>query len=268
MSIGSAEAIVEAIFHSLKPSDGTSFRFARDELVAQAQRLGVSVPKNLGDTIYSYRSRRPLPGSIRETAPAGWEWVIRSVGRGVYEFGLARFCFMVPRSGLQPIKVLDATPQIVSQYRFSDEQALLAVLRYNRLVDLFTTTTCYLLQSHLRTTVKGMGQVETDDLYVGVDRRGAHHVIPVQAKGGSDKISVVQIEQDLAVCREKLPNLIPRPLAAQFLDDKSVALFEFGEDKKGHVALEAEKHYLLVARDELDPQELARYSQRPELPDS
>jgi hypothetical protein len=47
------------------------------------------------------------------------------------------------------IKVPDATPGVIAKYALSDEQALLAKLRYNRLVDLFTAITCYSLQSHL-----------------------------------------------------------------------------------------------------------------------
>ncbi len=60
---------------------------------------------------------------------------------------------------------------------FTDEQALLATVRYNRLTDIFTGVTCYSLQNHLRTTVRGVGQVETDELYVGVDRLGKHYAI-------------------------------------------------------------------------------------------
>lgn len=254
-----ADAIIEAVFQSHVGADPAPFRFERQELVEQAVRLGVRVPKNLGDTIYGYKSRRDLPESIRRSAPAGWEWVIRSAGRSIYEFGFARFCFAEPRQGLRAVKVLNATPEIVSRYRFSDEQALLAVLRYNRLVDLFTTTTAYLLQSHLRTTVAGMGQVETDDLYVGVDRAGTHHAIPVQAKGAKEKVGVVQIEQDFAVCRQKLPGLIPRPLAAKFLADGVIALFEFAMDHEDQVVIAAEEHYRLVSQEELSPEELETY---------
>ena len=257
-----AEAIVEATFASHFPKEGTPFRFRRQELVEQARRLGVDIPKNLSDTIYAYRFRNDLPKSIRDTAPDGWEWVIRGAGKSIYEFGFARFCFAEPRKGLQAVKVLDATPEIVSRYRFSDEQALLAVLRYNRLVDLFTTTTCYLLQSHLRTTVAGVGQVETDDLYVGVDRNGTQYAIPIQAKGGSDRISVVKVEQDLAVCREKLPELVPRSVAAQFLADGAVALFEFALGPDSQVQIAAEKHYRLVSQDEISAEELAEYAAR------
>lgn len=64
-------------------------------------------------------------------------------------------------------KVPDATPGIVAKYAFNDEQALLAKVRYNRLVDIFTGVTCYSLQNHLRTTVSEIGQVETDEIYVG-----------------------------------------------------------------------------------------------------
>ena len=257
-----ADAIIEAVFQSHLGAEVSPFRFKRQELVDQAKRLGVNVPKNLGDTIYSYKSRRCLPESIRNTAPEGWEWVLRSAGRSVYEFGFARFCFAEPRQGLQAVKVLNATPEIVSRYRFSDEQALLAVLRYNRLVDLFTTTTSYLLQSHLRTTVEGIGQVETDDLFVGVGRCGSHYAIPVQAKGAKEKIGVVQIEQDFAVCRQKLPTLIARPLAAQFLADGVIALFEFALDGEDQVVIAAEKHYRLVPQEELTPEELERYAAR------
>ena len=112
-------------------------------------------------------------------------------------------------------------------YAFSDEQALLARVRYNRLIDVFLGIACYSLQNHFRTTVAGMGQVETDEIYVGVDKSGAHYVVPVQAKGGSDRLNRVQIEQDIAVCAEKLPTLICRPVSAQFMADELIALFEF-----------------------------------------
>ena len=71
-------------------------------------------------------------------------------------------------------------------------------------IDIFTGITCYSLQSHLRTSVPDIGQVETDELYVGVDTSGCQYVIPVQAKGGSDALNIVQIEQDIALCESKV----------------------------------------------------------------
>src|SRR5712692_8146765 len=73
-------------------------------------------------------------------------------------------------------KVPDSTPGVIAKYALSDEQALLAKVRYNRLVDIFTGVACYSLQDHLRTTAAGMGQVETDEIYVGVDKKGAHYI--------------------------------------------------------------------------------------------
>ena len=143
-------------------------------------------------------------------------------------------------------------------YAFDDEQALLAKLRYNRLVDIFSSVTCYSLQNHLRTTVVGIGQVETDEIYVGVDKRGAHYVFPVQAKGGTDKLGIVQIEQDFGVCRGRFPGLICRPIAAQFVADHTIAMFEFVETDEG-VRIAAEKHYELVPPDKLEEGELKAY---------
>lgn len=82
------------------------------------------------------------------------------------------------------------------------------------------------LQNHLRTTVKGVGQIEIDELYIGLDRHGCHYVIPVQAKGGTDTIGVVQIAQDLKFAEENFPNMQCRAIAAQFMAGDVVALFE------------------------------------------
>jgi hypothetical protein len=155
-------------------------------------------------------------------------------------------------------KIPDATPGVIAMWALNDEQALLAMLRYNRLLDIFTRITCYSLQNHLRTTAPKIGQVETDEVYIGIDRAGAQYVLPVQAKGGSDQISIVQIEQDFALCADKFPELICRPIAAQFIGDSRIALFDFEENSEG-IGIRSEQHYRLVGRDELDFRDLERY---------
>lgn len=65
---------------------------------------------------------------------------------------------------LAETKIPDSTPGIIAKYALNDEQALLAKVRYNRLIDIFTGVACYSLQSHLRTTVPKIGQVETDEI--------------------------------------------------------------------------------------------------------
>src|SRR5262249_16255945 len=143
-------------------------------------------------------------------------------------------------------------------YTLDDEQALLAVVRYNRLLDIFLGITTYSLQNHLRTTVKGIGQVEIDELYVGIDTHGCHYVIPVQAKGGKDQISVVQTQQDIALCAEKFPGIRCRAISVQFMKDDTVALFELiVEDDLVKVA--EERHYRLVPADDLDKSAIKNY---------
>jgi hypothetical protein len=106
-----------------------------------------------------------------------------------------------------------------------------------------------------------LGQVETDEIYIGIDRRGAHYVFPVQAKGGKDKVGIVQIEQDMAICSTKFPSLICRPIAAQFMRDEVIALFEFEETDKG-IAIASEKHYRLVPPEQMSEADLEAYRKR------
>ena len=235
--------------------------FERDDIIGASEELKINPPKNLGDLIYSFRYRAALPESIQRQAPEGEAWMIRGVGSAKYRFVLVPNVALTPNPNIAETKVPDATPGVVAKYALSDEQALLAKLRYNRLVDVFTGVACYSLQNHLRTTVPDIGQVETDELYVGVDKKGIHYVIPVQAKGGKDKLSIVQIEQDLALCGAKFPSLICRPVAAQFMKDNVIALFEFEQSDKG-VAITSEKHYKLVPPEDVTEADLEAYRSR------
>ncbi|MHB8540861.1 MAG: DNA methyltransferase [Candidatus Acidiferrales bacterium] len=253
--------IIERIFQSKFRPSMREVDFEREEIVKACNDLKVEVPKNLGDLVYSFRYRAALPESIRKIAGEGETWIIRPIGRAKYRLALVRSKPIVPNENMAVTKVPDATPGVVAKYALSDEQALLAKVRYNRLVDIFAGVACYSLQNHLRTTVPNMGQVETDEIYIGVDKKGAHYVFPVQAKGGTDKLSVVQIEQDLAVCAHKFPSLICRSIAAQFMPEGVIALFEFEEGDDGPV-ISAEKHYKLVPPDEISEADLERYRER------
>lgn len=254
--------IIEDIFFQYYSSGDSVVPFTRDDIVRSAERLDIPLPKNLGDVVYSFRHRNPLPDTIIREAPANLSWVIVGKGQAKYAFELKSVSQIQPDSMLPITRIPDATPGIVARYALTDEQALLARLRYNRLVDIFTGVTCYSIQNHLRTTVRNIGQIETDEIYVGLDKRGAHYILPVQAKGKTDQIGVVQIEQDLALCREKFPELVPRPIAAQFMDDNSIALFEFGTDADEAIVKLAERHYRLVPENEVSSEELRLYRKR------
>lgn len=256
--------ILQAIFLKHYRPSLTEFTFDRAEIVEAAAVLGIEAPKNVGDLLYSFRYRATMPARILETAPEGHEWLIRSRGRGQYRFVLVRKVSISPSTHLAETKIPDATPGIIARYALSDEQALLAKVRYNRLVDIFTGLTCYSLQNHLRTAVRGIGQVETDEIYIGLDKRGVHYVLPVQAKGHTDRVGIVQIEQDFAVCNAKFPALVCRPIAAQFLGEapgERIALFELEDTDEG-IRVAVEKHYRLVQPGDLTADELLAYRQR------
>jgi hypothetical protein len=220
--------------------------------------MGIEVPKNLGDIIYSFRYRAEMPEAIVRTQPPGKEWIIEGIGRAKYAFVLAKLNRIVPNDGLATIAIPDATPEIIRAYALDDEQALLAIVRYNRLVDTFLGLTTYSLQNHLRTTVKNVGQIEIDELYFGIDKRGCHYVIPVQAKGGADQISAVQAKQDIAWCSERFPGMRCRAISAQFLSDERVAMFELTL-QADLVKVSEERHYKLVPAAALDQKAVTTY---------
>lgn len=161
--------IIEDIFFRHYNASDRVVNFVREDIVRSAERLDISLPKNLGDIVYSFRHRNPLPQAIIREAPAGQSWVIVGKGQAKYAFELKQLSKIQPDRMLPITKVPDATPGIVARYALTDEQALLAKLRYNRLVDIFTGVTCYSIQNDLRTTVRSIGQIETDEIYVGVD---------------------------------------------------------------------------------------------------
>lgn len=256
------DAIIAEVFRRHYKPNAKGFDFERTELEEIIKSLGLKTIKNLGDILYTYRFRRDFPKEIRDKARSGLDWAIKLAGRGRYKFRLGSPSRILPRPDMKAIKVPDSTPEIISKYAQSDEQALLAKVRYNRLIDIFLGIASYSLQNHLRTTVKDLGQIEIDELYVGVSRNGQQFTIPVQAKGNSDKLSSAQAEQDYLWCRERYPVLTCRPISAQFMPDRTIALFELSVDRENEVHVVEERHYQLVPRDEISDEDLKNYSLR------
>ncbi len=166
------DALIVRIFKNHFRKGAEAFEFDRTEIETVAAQLNLALPKNLGDLIYSFRYRKALPPEIVDTETGKKQWTILPAGRSKYRFALAMLTQIVPRPDLVATKVPDATPQIIAAYALTDEQALLAKVRYNRLIDIFLGIATYSLQNHLRTTVKGMGQIEIDEIYVGIGKTG------------------------------------------------------------------------------------------------
>jgi len=259
--------IIKWVFRQNFQDGSNEVSFSRAQLTAAARDLGIPVPKNLGDVVYSIRYRTDMPKEINDLAPPRMTWALFPAGRSFYAFRPVAVNQIEPRSGLAKIKIPDSTPGLISRYAMSDEQALLAKVRYNRLVDIFTGLACYSLQNHMRTSIEIPGsdviassssQVEIDEIYVGIDGHGSHHILPVQAKAGTDRLSVVQIWQDFRVAEQKFGSLASRPIATQFLDGGSIVLFEFSESGD-QIAISRERHYSLIPLEQLSDQDLEEY---------
>lgn len=77
--MGKYDSIIRAIFQERYVEGATSILFERELLSQKATQLGITPPKNLGDIVYSYKYRNPIPDEIAQTAPAGHYWRIRNV---------------------------------------------------------------------------------------------------------------------------------------------------------------------------------------------
>jgi hypothetical protein len=275
--------VIERIFLAHYKPGANRFEFRRQELASAARQEGVKVvekddeyesAKNLGDIVYTFRFRRDFPPSIKDTAPRGKMWVITGKGDARYEFRLITIPSLAPDPGLFVTKLHDATPEIVRRFKLSDEQALLARIRYNRLVDYFCRAVAHSLQNHLRTKLKSVGQIEIDELYVAANRQGQHFVIPIQAKKKKDRLGVSQLLQDLEYCRRSYPDMKARAIGAQMQAYQeegttydNIVLIEFEADDRADdivISKVAERHFVLMPYTAIGPADFAQAASRPE----
>jgi len=222
------QVIIEMFRQVYKPNMD-SLPFAKDELVQVCQELDIVI-NNIPDVPYHYRTgRSDLPNEIMSTG----NWVIEGAGKGKYAFiRLKRAPYVHVPDDLYITEIPEATPDIVLKYGGVDEQAILTRIRYNRLVDTFLSLTAYHLQGHVRSSVQGIGQVEVDDLYMGVDTAGEWYVIPVEAKsvGPKERLGVIQIRQMILFARQRYSDLTLRPIGIKPLDDGSYIFLEFDDE--------------------------------------
>lgn len=260
--------ILEKVFEMKFTKGMKKIPFERTDLDIATDKLKIDRIKNLGDIVYSVRYREELPDSIQKKAQKDCEWVIVGAGKGSYEFRLAKKAKVTASNPdtREQIKVLDSTPEVLSMYAPSrDEQALLTRVRYNRIIDLFLGLACYSIQNHYRTSVDGLGQIEVDEIYIGFGRNGNHFVIPCQAKSPGDQFGVVQVLQDIILCRQQYKTAIVRPIGLLFTGEHSLAVMELSATEDNEIlALKVidEKHYQLVRKDDLSAIEISNYNNR------
>jgi hypothetical protein len=115
--------------------------------------------------------------------------------------------------------------------------------------------------------VTDVGQIEVDEIYLGVNKRGAHFVIPCQAKSPGDRFGIVQVMQDILLCQEKFPSAICRPVALQFQGINEVAILELAISKEADMLrlnVVDEKHYKLSLSSDISPEQIRTLRDREE----
>ena len=118
-------ALIESVFFKSYKKGDVTVEFSSEELATSAEELGLRLPNNLGDIIYSFRYRQALPNSIINEANSGREWVMRPAGEGLYRFTQVPISSIAPSLNLFVTKIPNSTPGIVESFAMNDEQALL-----------------------------------------------------------------------------------------------------------------------------------------------
>lgn len=206
--------ILRAVFEEKYRPGDVEVEFTLDDIRRVAGHLGLTL-RNPADLIYRMRSRTALPAEFLELG----FYVLRQVGRGKYRLEQASST-VIDLPDNEPIEALDLTPLPVRRLLPEnlaevDEQALLTVASYSKLLDHFTGLTVYRLRSHFRKSVANIGQAELDELDVGVALRDDEVpiIVPIEAKAVADPVNRVQIATQVAFSLEYFPEHVIRPLA-------------------------------------------------------
>ncbi|MFE9910948.1 hypothetical protein [Streptomyces clavifer] len=214
---------------TVKYSKGAEhIEFTLDDARAAALKLGIAV-RNPADLAYRMRSRTELPEVIRREG----FFILSAVGRGKYRLSKAESAIIsLPQT--ETIGTLDLTPlpvrrMLPEKLANFDEQALLTVVGYCKILDHFTGLTNFRLRSHVRKSVPKIGQAELDEVSVAIAGSEDEQpvIIPVEAKAVADAVNRVQISAMVSFCARYFPDHEVRPLAVKVDHDSLVHVLEF-----------------------------------------
>jgi hypothetical protein len=186
--------------------------------------------------------------------------ILRPIGRGQYQFerataGIIEAPATTPTSAidLTPMPVRRLLPETIAEM---DEQALLSVISYCRLLDHFTGMTIYRLRSHVRKSVPGVGQAELDAIDVGIAKGDDDIpvIFPIEAKAVSDALNRVQIHNMVQYAHHYFPGLIVRPLAVKVDYQSTIHMMEFNvPNRAGDLKIvKAESYVIATSQAQLD----------------
>ena len=245
-SLNRGSAILSLIFAERYRGSNTPVSFTKDDLQTAGEDLGIDLPKNLSDVIYALRHRSPIPEGIQRTALKGQDWVIETVGRSEYWL-IQRPCQRIEADpSAFDYLFEDETPRIARDFGMKGAPLLDCILRKNQILKKFLGSPVEHLQSQVRASVKGVGQVEVGSLFFS-DING--EVIPVCLIAKPGEFNLAKAAQNMRFAAAHYPEMDCRPVVAQLLSEKRVALFELsGSPETPHVLHEA--HFSLAPRSE------------------
>ena len=239
------DQVIAKLFDEIYKPELSELSFDKDTISRICDNLGLFI-RNIPDVIYTYRYRSQLPEAILQKG----NWIIEGRGKGKYAFvKLSRDPYIQLPIDLEAVSIPDATPDMVLKHSGNDEQSMLARVRYNRIVDIFLGITTFHLQGHFRTFITEMGQVEVDDLYVGIDGDGREYVIPVGAKGRGrrERAGISHVADLIRFGKQNYPELELRPLILKGWDDGSIFILLFNTaDNLEEIQVVSCKRYMLI----------------------
>jgi hypothetical protein len=193
-----------------------------------ANDLGIEIG-NAPDLVYRMRSRTRLPDDILDMGFT----ILRGVGRGRYALEVGGEAVVhlpeheiLDHNDQTPLPVRRLLPESPVDL---DEQGLLTMVSYCKLLDHFTGLTVYRLRSHVRKSVPNVGQAELDEIDVGVAMRDDDIpvVFPIEAKAADEVINRVQIATAVAYCQTYFPGHQIRPIVVKLTYDGVMHFLEF-----------------------------------------
>jgi hypothetical protein len=193
-----------------------------------ADDLGIEIG-NAPDLVYRMRARTRLPDDILDMGFT----ILRGVGRGRYALEVGGEAVVhlpeheiLGHNDQTPLPVRRLLPESLVDL---DEQGLLTMVSYCKLLDHFTGLTVYRLRSHVRKSVPNVGQAELDEIDVGVAMRDDDIpvVFPIEAKAADEVINRVQIATAVAYCQTYFPGHQIRPIVIKLTYDGVMHFLEF-----------------------------------------
>lgn len=254
------DAVIGEVFMRLyqKSPGKEAYDFDKDFLesavrdLLKSRRIAKGV-KNIPDIKYTYDAREEFPEGITGCGC----WAIVGRGKSKYRFVKLDRCNLIRIPDDLPVnpepqRMKDKIPSLVARVLGDDEQAILARVEHDGLVEDFTGLAAMRVQGHERTTVSA-GQIEVDEVYVGQDYAKTVVVLPISAKGGGkDRLSYTQaLNLNLyASEKEKYHGLKVRPLGITRGNDGSIYIVEFTASTDiRSIKIERVRRYLIERRD-------------------